>query len=179
MFKEEWLTVGKFVAPHGLYGQLRVQPSSEFPERFTKPGPRWIQKHKEDPKEVLLASGRQIPGKSLYVVSIKGVTSRTSAESFIGSKFLVPATDRPKLDPDEFHFLDLIDLEVRLNEETSPIGKVTNLRNAGNDLLEIETNTGKKILIPFVKEIVPKLHLQEGWLQITPPPGLLDLENLD
>ena len=34
---------------------------------------------------------------------------------------------------------------------------------------------GRKVLIPFVKEIVPVIKIKEGWLQVTPPPGLLDL----
>tara|TARA_Y100001968_G_scaffold34258_1_gene26347 strand:+ start:1261 stop:1803 length:543 start_codon:yes stop_codon:yes gene_type:complete len=177
--KKDWLEIGKLVAPHGLDGKLRVNPSSDFPERFTKPGLRWIQKEIEEPQEISLESGRQIPGKSIYVVSIKGVNNRTSAEALVGNKLLVPSTDRPNLEPNEFHLLDLIDLEVRINKEKKSIGKVKNLTKAGNDLLEIQTNKGQRILIPFVKEIVPNLNIEEGWLQINPPPGLLDLEYID
>tara|TARA_Y100001968_G_scaffold47153_1_gene37347 strand:- start:5411 stop:5968 length:558 start_codon:yes stop_codon:yes gene_type:complete len=180
MFTErDWLTIGKFVSPQGLNGKIRVNPSSDFPERFTKAGPRWIQENLEDPQKIVLLSGKQIPGKSIYIVSIEEINDRKSAESLIGKKLLVPASDRPKLKANEYHFLDLIDLEVRLNQEKSSFGKIKNLTNAGNDLLEIETNDGKRILIPFVKEIVPELNFTEGWVSITPPPGLLDLENLD
>ena len=61
-----------------------------------------------------------------------------------------------------------------LSQDNS-IGKVTNLTNEGNDLLEIELLGGRKVLIPFVKEIVPKVNPNQGWLEINPPPGLLDL----
>jgi len=30
-------------------------------------------------------------------------------------------------------------------------------------------------LVPFVKEIVPEIEIKEKWLQINPPPGLLEL----
>jgi 16S rRNA processing protein RimM len=30
-------------------------------------------------------------------------------------------------------------------------------------------------LIPFVEPIVPVVNLAEGWIGITPPPGLLEL----
>jgi len=33
----------------------------------------------------------------------------------------------------------------------------------------------RRILIPFVEPIVPEVHLAEGWLGITPPPGLLEI----
>ena len=55
------------------------------------------------------------------------------------------------------------------------IGHVTNLIKGGNDLLEIELVEGKKVLVPFVKEIVPEIKIQEKWLVINPPPGLLEL----
>ena len=47
--------------------------------------------------------------------------------------------------------------------------------SGGNDLLEITTSEGRKLLIPFVEAIVPKVLLEEGWLLLTPPPGLLEL----
>ena len=33
----------------------------------------------------------------------------------------------------------------------------------------------RRILIPIVEPIVPDVHLAEGWLGITPPPGLLEI----
>ena len=36
----DWLSVGKIVGVQGLQGELRVNPASDFPERFTAPGPR-------------------------------------------------------------------------------------------------------------------------------------------
>ncbi len=38
----ELLVVGKIVAAQGLRGELRVNPLSDFPERFTQAGPRWL-----------------------------------------------------------------------------------------------------------------------------------------
>jgi len=65
-----------------------------------------------------------------------------------------------------------VGLEVRL--EGKPIGRVSDLIHAGNDLLEIELDS-RKVFIPFVKAIVPEVQLEAGWIGITPPPGLLDL----
>ena len=55
------------------------------------------------------------------------------------------------------------------------VGTVSDLISGGNDLLEITRPDGRKLLIPFVEQIVPEVHQTEGWLLITPPPGLLDL----
>ena len=173
--KDKWMSIGEIVAPQGLRGDIRLRPSSEFPERFTKPGKRWIQKANELPTEIKLKKGTLIPGKSIYVLSIEGVSNRSSAEEIIGWKLVVPVDSRPMLSKEEYHYFDLIGLEVRKGNKKTPIGYVTDLIKGGNDLLEIELVEGKKVLVPFVKEIVPEIEIKEKWLLLNPPPGLLEL----
>ena len=173
--KDKWMSIGEIVAPQGLRGDIRIKPSSDFPERFTKPGKRWIQKTDELPTEIKLTKGTLIPGKSIYVLSIEGVSNRSSAEEIIGWKFVIPIDSRPILNKDEYHYFDLIGLEARSGPQKALIGHVTDLIKGGNDLLEIELVEGKKVLVPFVKEIVPEIEIKEKWLLINPPPGLLEL----
>ena len=45
---DDWLSVGKIVGVQGLQGELRVNPASDFPERFTAPGARWLRSRKGD-----------------------------------------------------------------------------------------------------------------------------------
>ena len=177
----ELMAVGRVVAAQGLQGELRVLPLSDFPERFTRPGPRWLQRGSGPARLVDLTSGRQLPGKELFVVRLAGVTDRNGAEALVGHELLVAAADRPPLGPGEFHLLDLVGLEVR-DAAGVPIGRVTDLLHAGNDLLEVELlaeagdgGSGRRLLIPFVEAIVPTVELAEGWIGITPPPGLLEL----
>ena len=174
--RDDWLMVGKLVGAQGLRGELKVNPASDFPERFTKPGPRWLRSRQgESPTEIRLNSGRQLPGRSLFVVRVDGVNDRTAAEALVGKELLVQGDDRPELEDGEFHLLDLVGLEARLAEGGEIVGTVRDLISGGNDLLEIKRPDGKILLIPFVEAIVPEVHLNEGWLLLTPPPGLLDL----
>ena len=173
---DNWLSVGKIVGVQGLQGELRVNPASDFPERFTTPGPRWLRSRQEgEPKEIQLKKGRQLPGKSLFVVRFEGINNRSAAEALVGQELLVNADDRPELEEGEFHLLDLVGLEARLTADGPAIGTVSNLISGGNDLLELKASDGRKLLIPFVEAIVPEVHLDEGWLLLTPPPGLLEL----
>ena len=175
---DDLLVVGKVVSAQGLQGELRVLPMSDFPERFTRAGRRWLQRREEAPRQVELLSGRQLPGKELFVVRLAAIDSREAAEALVGDQLLVPLADRPKLAKGEFHLLDLVGTEVRLLEDQRLIGRVRDLIHAGNDLLEVEQETPdgpRRLLIPFVTAIVPEVHLEEGWIGITPPPGLLEL----
>jgi 16S rRNA processing protein RimM len=181
MAQEELLEVGRIVAAQGLRGELRVNPLSDFAERFTRPGPRWLRSRQGQVSETRLLAGRQLPGRELYVIRLEGVNDRAAAEALVGQELLVPAADRPRLAPGEFHLLDLMGLEVRLLQaadasEGTPIGSVRDLIHAGNDLLEVELSaSGRTLLVPFVEAIVPRVEPGEGWIGITPPPGLLEL----
>ena len=171
----DWLPVGKVVGVQGLKGELRINPASEFPERFTEPGTRWLKARGKAPREIELTSGRQLPGKSVFVVRFAGIDSRDAAEALVGQTLMVPADDRPELEEGEFHLLDLVGLEARLKADGPAVGTVSDLISGGNDLLEITTSEGRKLLIPFVEAIVPEVQLEDGWLLLTPPPGLLEL----
>jgi 16S rRNA processing protein RimM len=170
------LEVGRLVAAQGLGGELRVVPLSDFPERFTRPGPRWLRSPQGAIQTAELLSGRQLPGRELYVLRLAGITNRTAAEALVGHHLLASAADRPPLEEGEFHLLDLEGLQVRLLADGSVIGTVLDLIHGGNDLLEVELTEGqRRVLIPFVEAIVPEVHPEEGWIGLTPPPGLLEL----
>lgn len=177
---EELLEVGRIVAAQGLRGELRVNPLSDFPERFTRPGPRWLRDRQGRVQATQLRSGRQLPGRELFVIRLEGIDDRDAAEALVGQELLVPAADRPRLKAGEFHLLDLVGLAVHQldasGERAELIGRVRDLIHAGNDLLEVEiSGSGRPLWIPFVQAIVPRVELAEGWIGITPPPGLLEL----
>ncbi len=137
--EKEWLEVGKITSPQGLKGELRVYPDSDFPERFTKPGPRWLKHpHTSAITQVQLQRGRYLAGKNLYVIKLEGIEDRNRAEELRDYKLLVDKSDRPQLDQDEYHVADLVGLEVYHQQTGENIGVTIDLYSAGNDLLEIK-----------------------------------------
>ncbi|ELR97992.1 ribosome maturation factor RimM [Gloeocapsa sp. PCC 73106] len=175
---EDWLEIGDIVAPQGLKGQLRVNPTTDFPDRFEKPGQRWLQRQPDTtPEPVQLLSGYQIPGRSIYVIKLAEVTDILHAEALRGCKLLVAKSDRPQLPPDEYHVSDLINLPVYHQVTGVKIGVITAITSVGNDLLEVKTGEKTKVLIPFVKEIVPLVDLTRQRVEINPPIGLLELND--
>ncbi|MBE9146799.1 ribosome maturation factor RimM [Planktothrix mougeotii] len=198
------IEIGTIVAAHGLRGEVRVYPNSDFPERFIEPGQRWLlPPGQTEPKPVEFLGGYLMPSKGIYVVEIEGIEDRTQAEALQGCPLLITEQDRPHLEEDEFYVLDLIGLEVFDQRKAEVIGKVIDVISAGNDLLEVELHsptpsqdtlvtdplpeqihrkTKKKrkpkllptVLIPFVKEIVPIVDLEQKRIEIIPPPGLIE-----
>ena len=176
--KNEWLVVGLITSCHGIKGQLKVKSLTDFEERFLKPGMRWLQKENEPPLKMKLTSGFRQPGRETFIISLEGINSRNDAEQLKKFKILVKTDNLPRLQKEEFHLLELINLQVKTleNDKLKIIGKVLDLENEKNNLLVIQLFKNQKVvLIPFVEEIVPILDIKNNFLIINPPKGLLEL----
>ena len=174
----EWLIVGLITSPQGINGKVKVKSLSDFEERFTKPGKRWLQKEKEPPREIELTFGFKKPGKELFIITFKDINNRNQAENLKGHKVLVKIDAIPQLNKEEFHLTELINLKVKISENNKLriIGKVINLENEKNNLLVVQLlKNNKKVLVPFVKEIIPVVDIKNNFIIITPPSGLFDL----
>ncbi len=182
---DDWLEIGKIVAPQGLAGELRVYPNTDFPERFEESGTRWLLRPGEmEPQPIELLDGRYVEGKNLYVIKLEGVSDRTAAENMRDCRLFVPISDRPELEEGQFHVIDLLGLQVFMEETGQFVGTVVDILPSGHDLLEVkfdpafaEDKAGKTVLIPFVIEIVPIVDLETRRVEITPPPGLLSIND--
>lgn len=191
---DDWIEIGRIVAPQGLNGEMRVYPDTDFPERFLAPGDRWLLRPGHtDPEVMQLISGRFLAGKGLYVIKLKGINYRDQAEALRDAQLLIAAGDRLELAPDEFHVADLVGLTVKLQATGADIGTVVDIYAAGNDLLAIrlfpevmaaapeslsyppkrKPKQEPPLLVPFVAEIAPIVDLDAGYVVIDPPKGLL------
>jgi len=175
---DKWLIVGLITSPQGINGKIKVKSLSDFEERFTSPGTRWIQKENEPPKEFELTHGFKKPGKDFFIITFKEITNRNQAENLKGHKVLVKSDALPKLSKEEFHLTQLVNLKVKIleNNQLITIGKVINLENENNNLLVIQLlKNNKEVLVPFVKQIVSVVDIEKKFIIVNPPSGLLEL----
>ncbi|MQM09563.1 hypothetical protein Taro_042436 [Colocasia esculenta] len=193
----EFIEVGYISSVHGLKGEVRVKPRTDFPElRFAEPGRRWLRTYvsgKGQVREVELMGGRSHPGQKTWILNFSGVDTVDKAKQIVGSTILVEEDDRPELDEGEFYTSDLFGMKVILKETGKHIGTVVNVVNYGSsDLLQVMLNTakgssddgalepkgssfGRLVWVPFVEAIVPEVDEGNREMYITPPKGLLEL----
>jgi 16S rRNA processing protein RimM len=192
MMEEKWLEIGTIVAPQGLQGELRVLSVSDFPERFQKRGIRGIQAPQGgEIREIALRGGRYIPDKNMYIIRLEGIENREQAEALRGYKLWANKSEKPRLEADEYHVSDLVNLEVYHHLTGEKIGVVVDILWAGNDILAVQleanlpslnkkkpsADSAATALVPFVKEIVPLVDLEGRRIEIAPPPGLLEINS--
>lgn len=172
------ITIGKIVAPFGLKGEVKVYPYSDFLERCYLL------------KKVLL-EGKNFSGfkvikkafihKYLWVMHFEGCENRDDADALTGMMVKIRSAERMPLPKGTYYYDQIIGLEA-LTIEGGKLGIVEEiLRTGSNDVYVITSGKDgdsmerrKQILIPALKTVVREINLQEGYLIVKLPPGLVD-----
>jgi 16S rRNA processing protein RimM len=129
------LVVGRITRPHGVRGEVSVEVRTDEPDR------RFAVGHvlTTDPVAagpLTVESMRWHSGRLL--IQFAGVTDRNQADDLRGIWLTLDSAEAgPSDDPDEFHDAELIGLAV-VTTSGEPVGRVTDVRHFGQDLLVIE-----------------------------------------
>ena len=163
-----WVTVGRFGAPHGVRGEVRLKTFTADPASVTAYGPLQAR----DGRRFEIETMRPAAGTShdMLVVRVRGVDDRTGAESLNGVELLVPR-DRlpPPDDEDDFYHADLIGLAAE-TVAGDDLGRVAAIHNHGaGDIVEIAVEGGAPLLLPFTRAVVPIVDIPGGRIVVTPP----------
>ncbi len=156
-------------AAHGVRGDVRVKSFGADPMALADYGPLFDE---TGARRFVIRSLR--PQKSVLIVRFENVTGRTEAETLNGTRlYLMRDALPPAEDEDEFYHVDLIGLTV-FTIDDERVGNVIAVPDFGaGDLLEVKSEKGPSFLVPFTKDIVPRVDLKAGRIVIDPPDGLL------
>lgn len=161
--------VGRVVRPHGIRGELVVQPSTDQPERRFAPGATLAT---DDGTVLTVTAVRPHAGRLL--VRVAGVGDRDAAERLRRVRLSVVVTDDEQPEADTYYDAQLVGLAVRGGGGTR-LGTVAGVEHGpAQDLLVVDLAAGGQARVPFVAALVPRVAIDEGWLLVDPPPGLLE-----
>jgi 16S rRNA processing protein RimM len=166
--------VGRVVKPHGIHGELVVEPRTDSPEIRFAAGARLLAGYR-DGRSVpfTVTAARSHTGRLL--VRFEQVPDRNAAEDARGVLLSATVDELPAIDdPDEYYDHQLEGLAVVTLDGTA-VGTLREVRHgAGTDLLIVDAPDGREVLVPFVAAIVPEVDVPGGRIVLDPPEGLLD-----
>lgn len=172
---EPTFVVGTIVGFHGLEGEVKVRPQTNKPEVLLD-----ITHVRTKPTKTLASMLLEVENvaveKRLLWMQFKGYEDRTSVETLMGAQLLTWESQVGELEEEEFWIKDLIGAEV-YTQAGNLVGKVADIIYGGSDLLEIKPDndaSGKMILIPFVRHLVPVVDLKANRIEVSDIPGLLE-----
>lgn len=163
---KDLILVGRFGAPHGVRGEVRLKSFTSDPAAVASYKP------------LLDASGARLftikalrhVKDDLFVARIGGIDDRNAAEGLTNVELFIPRDALPEAEREEFYLADLIGLAA-MSDAGEAIGRVVNVLNyGGGDILEIAPAAGgDTLLLPFTKDVVPQIDVKAGRLTIALP----------
>ena len=158
--------MGRFGAPHGVRGEIRLQSFTGDPQAIADYGPLT---DKSGQKSFHLLNLRP-QGKDMLAARLAGVDDRESAQALNGVELYLAREKLPAPEADEFYLADLEGLRAE-SVAGEAIGRVVAVRNFGaGDILEIApVSGGETLMFPFTKAVVPVVNVAEGRVVIEPP----------
>jgi len=164
--------VGKIARPHGLRGQVVINPETDFvEERFAEGATVWV-RSASGGELLTVASFRAHNGRA--IVGFEGFSRIEDVERLAGLELRVPEDVLHPLRPGSYYEYQLVDCTV----ETSSgqvIGRVAAIEGgAGTSRLVVNGPHGE-ILIPLAVDICVDIDVAHKRIRIDPPRGLLEL----
>lgn len=169
------LRVGRLTKPHGLKGGVKLELFTDNPDlRFT-PGSEFHLQVPEDSEWF----GRAITLRELRwfnaqpVGFFDEVPDRTAAESIVRAILWIDEEAVAEgTEENAWYDGQLVGLSVR--RDGVELGVVSEVQHfPAQDLLAVKTDAGT-VLVPFVEAIVPRVDLEAGVVEVTPPAGLFE-----
>jgi 16S rRNA processing protein RimM len=159
--------IGQIVGAHGLRGQVKVEPLTDFWERFDK-GTRL--RLRDDWVTVESSSVH----KNRPLLKLSGIDSIDAAQALQWEYLEAILDTEPELEEDEYLTEDLIGCRV-VTTDGRDLGEVEEvLGMPAHDVLQIG-----EILIPVVKEFIKNIDLDEEVITVELIPGMLPGEDAE
>jgi 16S rRNA processing protein RimM len=170
------ISIGRICGGHGLNGELRILPLTDFPERFL--GMECLRLFHPDGKEwreLHPTRFRFLEGKGLLLVTTEEIADRTGADLLRGALVKVTTEERVPLPEGRFWIDDLLGLEVR-DEATGENLGITEevLQTGSNDCYMVRTPEGKLKALPAIREVIRKVDLEGRTMDVSLMEGLWD-----
>lgn len=153
MSRPDLITIGKIVAPHGVRGDVRILPLTDFPNRFHDLKEVFV----DDVGQLKLESARQ--HKNMILLKFTGFDSMNDSERLRGKLVKIGQQDLVKLPAGQYYIFDIIGLTV-VTETGELLGTISDVLQPGSNDVYVVNQPGKKeLLIPAIKEVVKEIDI--------------------
>ncbi len=158
----DWMIVGEIAGPFGLHGEIKVEPLTDYPERFDHLETVYLgTTHR--PYTVL----RSRFHKSHVLLTLEGVETPEQIDMLRREDVQIPREEAVELPEGHYFLEDIIGAEV-VTSVGHPVGRITDIiRTGGNDVYVVNEGPAA-VLVPVVKDAVTSLDVAGKRVVIEP-----------
>ena len=158
--------------PHGLAGEVSVEPVTSFPERF-RPGARLIWQKGEGRRTLHLSAVR--PHGHRLLLTFEGLESIEEARELTGGELSIPGSEAFPTPEGFYYSHELVGWRCE-DGQGRLLGLASGLEQTpAGPLLSVDAPEKKGVLVPFVQGIVVAVDRARRRIVLDPPHGLFEL----
>lgn len=146
-----FVAVGWVRTPHGIRGELTVEPLTDFPQRFQPGATVWA-------SGVPYAVRRARTHRKALLVELEGIDTRDQAETMRGLLLEVPEKELPRLAEGQYYRFQILGMDV-VDREDRPLGRIEEVLETGaNDVYVVRGPDGE-LLLPAIDAVVKEVDV--------------------
>jgi 16S rRNA processing protein RimM len=163
--------IGYIMKPHGLKGEVTISLDPEAPDDLSNVETVFV----EIRKKLLPFSieGISLRGSKAFL-KLEEVDTPEQAQDISKSSLYLPKSSRPKSGRGEFYDDEVIGFEV-VDTATGPLGKITEVVQAGPNKLLSVAYQGREVLVPLNSPFIESVNKTRKKITVSLPDGFLDI----
>ena len=166
------VVVGRIARPHGIRGQVIVNPETDFVEDRFRSGATFWTRSARGEEQLTVTSARVQNGRP--VIGLEGFSSIEDVERLAGLDLRVPEEELQPLEPGTYYHHQLIGCAVE-TVAGERVGNVVRVDGGAAGSLLVVGGPRGEILIPLATAVCVDVDVEGRRIRIDPPEGLLDL----
>lgn len=160
--QHDLITIGVIVAPHGVRGELKVIPQTDFPERFLTMDDCYI-----DGKLYHLSSARF--HKQFVLITLDEIVDRNAAELISKKEIQITREQLVPLEEGRYYIFDMIGLSV-YNKEGVLLGTLSDVLQPGANDVYVVTKPGEPdVLLAAIDGVIIDIDMNNRTMIVDPP----------
>ncbi len=163
------IAIGEIVAAHGLRGEVRVQPHTDFPERFHDLETVWLILPNGNKRLYHVHCVKMHETKQLVILQFDEVRGQAKAKSLVGAVLQVDDEQAVSLPEGTYFEHDIIGLQVTTTDGRH-LGPVTEILHTGAN--DVYVTDGA--LIPAIADVIREIDIAGGRILVEAIPGLIE-----
>ena len=165
------ITIGKVLKPWGVKGEMKIEPQTDFPERFKK----------LDRVVLVSPAGKEMTERVTAVryvnnepfVTLSGYDSPEKAKALNGWFIKIPQEQTVVLPEGSYYWFELIGMDV-FSEEGEKLGTISDIFETGSNDVYVVKRGRKEVYIPATREVIRQVDKEAKRMVIRLIDGLLE-----
>jgi len=165
--QQQYLEVGRVTKPHGVMGEVRVQPWADSPEFLCQFKTLYL----DNEGSWAIKVERARPHKNMAIMKLENITDVPSALSLQNATLFINRDDI-ELPEGSFFIADLMGLEVRDAATGAVLGKIADVLDLPASNVYVVRGGEREIMIPAVDAFVAETNIAGGFIRVNMIEGL-------